>query len=307
MIKLSYDEFERAKKYILCNGRFLEKSRFENLFIQANEERVVHSISLYQNEDGGFGNALEPDFRLPDSSALATSVALSILTYYDHLPSAKRQIIRAIEYLERTYDDSIKGWADVPVEVNNYPHAPWWYREEPINYISGNPTAELLAYMIQYAQHVNTLNLEEIKKIHLERLVKMTDFEAHEIRCYLKLYDHLNQEERLLVQSLLQKAYHKLVSLNENEWDEYYPAPLSFFLSSQSNALEIPQEHIEKNLNYVIERIKKFGFNPPTWKWSSEKENFKKSWEVAEREWTGVLTYESLKMLKQFNRIEGVE
>ena len=33
----------------------------------------------FQNDDGGFGRALEPDFRLPASSAIATAVGFQYL------------------------------------------------------------------------------------------------------------------------------------------------------------------------------------------------------------------------------------
>ncbi len=41
---------------------------------------VLAALREYQNADKGFGNALEPDLRCKESSALATTVALQYLS-----------------------------------------------------------------------------------------------------------------------------------------------------------------------------------------------------------------------------------
>lgn len=52
---------------------------FEHQFERAPPERVVAELARFQNDDGGFGYALEPDLRTPSSSALATGIGLHML------------------------------------------------------------------------------------------------------------------------------------------------------------------------------------------------------------------------------------
>ncbi len=46
---------------------------FEHLFFCSPAERVLAVLRTHQNPDGGFGGALEPDLRAPDSHPLAAS------------------------------------------------------------------------------------------------------------------------------------------------------------------------------------------------------------------------------------------
>jgi hypothetical protein len=45
----------------------------------AGPERVVHIVRAYRNDDGGFGNAIEPDMRAPVSQPVGAHTALEIL------------------------------------------------------------------------------------------------------------------------------------------------------------------------------------------------------------------------------------
>ena len=65
MKKLSREGLRRAEAFIRGNGRELEKSLFDFYFSGGNKAGVIQSLKSFQNEDGGFGRGLEPDFRMP--------------------------------------------------------------------------------------------------------------------------------------------------------------------------------------------------------------------------------------------------
>ena len=57
--------------WIKRNARPLETARWEYIFEGASSDRVMKYLSAFQNEDGGFGHGIEPDFWLPHSSPMA--------------------------------------------------------------------------------------------------------------------------------------------------------------------------------------------------------------------------------------------
>ena len=68
-------DFERASDFLLRNARLIERRLFAARFRGAPTEGVVTALRAYQNEDGGFGLALEPDLRGPDSQPLHVDMA----------------------------------------------------------------------------------------------------------------------------------------------------------------------------------------------------------------------------------------
>ena len=71
--------FEGSRSFILESARPLEIALFHYLFESGATDRVLEALGHNQNEDGGFGHALEPDLRSPESSALCTSIAFQTL------------------------------------------------------------------------------------------------------------------------------------------------------------------------------------------------------------------------------------
>ena len=71
--------FERAETFIWSNARLLERRLFAYHFRGGSRQDVVAALRAYQNEDGGFGQALEPDIRCPDSQPVPVQHALEIM------------------------------------------------------------------------------------------------------------------------------------------------------------------------------------------------------------------------------------
>jgi hypothetical protein len=67
---MSTSILESAETFIWNNARLLERHLFAFLFKEGSRQNVIAAVSAYQNEDGGFGNALEPDKRTPSSQPL---------------------------------------------------------------------------------------------------------------------------------------------------------------------------------------------------------------------------------------------
>lgn len=66
----------RAADFVWSNARLLERALFARRFLGSAADPVVGALLAYRNPDGGFGHALEPDVRAPDSMPLHCEIAL---------------------------------------------------------------------------------------------------------------------------------------------------------------------------------------------------------------------------------------
>src|SRR4051812_40563853 len=76
---ISESKREAARTFILLNGRILDRRRYAYLFENGDAEAVKIALRSYQNPDGGFGHALEPDSRGTSSHPTTVYTALRIL------------------------------------------------------------------------------------------------------------------------------------------------------------------------------------------------------------------------------------
>ena len=129
MKQLDRSAFERAREFLVTQARSLECALFMHRFEGAAVEGVLAELARFQNQDGGFGQALEPDLRTPSSSALATAIGLRMLRELGC--SADHPMVRnVVAYLIATHDDDTQVWRVAPPDANAFPHAPWWHDED---------------------------------------------------------------------------------------------------------------------------------------------------------------------------------
>jgi hypothetical protein len=152
-MKLSKDRFEKARWFIRTQARRLDRLLYEFYFEKGSTEYVLNELANYQNPDGGFGHAIEPDIRLQASSPMATSVGLQYCVSMN--TKAENQVVKsAIAYLLSTYDAQEEYWPQTFMNVNDEPHAPWWHLDElkpPEEQNWPNPSAELAGYLHRYS------------------------------------------------------------------------------------------------------------------------------------------------------------
>ena len=112
---------ESATTFIWENARLLERAIFAYHFLNGSPTRILRVLHTYQNDDGGFGNALEPDLRAPDSQPLFVEFALR--TLYECNLRAPDMAKRACEFLSN-HADLDKGIPLVFPSFRHYPHPP---------------------------------------------------------------------------------------------------------------------------------------------------------------------------------------
>ncbi|MFA6693930.1 MAG: hypothetical protein WCS44_03750, partial [Bacillota bacterium] len=62
----------KARNFVYRNARPLDLALWKYHFEAGGSDAVVEALSHYQNLDGGFGHALEPDCWNPNSSPIQT-------------------------------------------------------------------------------------------------------------------------------------------------------------------------------------------------------------------------------------------
>ncbi|WFA08797.1 hypothetical protein [Tissierella sp. Yu-01] len=302
---LSKELFNEINTFMSTEARQLEKTLFNFYFNKASIDDILDSLELYQNPDGGFGQGLEPDFKLKDSSPMATSIGLRYLSKIDNSHRAQDMISKAIRYLEITFDSNRNGWFSVPSNVNDYPHASWWKFKEDINmtvidYSWGNPTAELIGYLYKYRKYLEKIEIESLMNFSINYFNNLKEFKSeHEIFCFIRMSNTIDDIYSSKIESTLRLAINKLVNVDENDWTNYVPTPLKFIEIDSKNYFGIDKKHIEQNLDYLITNFEDNGKILPTWEW----DNYLDVWDNAKIEWIGILTLEAMLSLLKFNRI----
>lgn len=305
MNRLLHEVFHRAEDHIQTHGRELEKARLDYLFHNGSAQAVVDALKKYQNEDGGFGHGLEPDITMPVSSPMASTIAFQIIGEIGG-ENAETLIGQGIRYFENTFQPERNGWYAVSAEVNDYPHAPWWsylpdQKLTVIDYSWGNPSAEIIGYLCKYRTYVNKLDMDALLQHAITYLLQKTEFGSeHEIYCFLRMYNELPAENQVLLEEKLTNAIHSLVKTSVADWENYTPQPVHFVQKPGHSMFGITEEAFKTNLDYLLALLNTHSAILPNWEWGQDPE----AWQVAQTHWTGVLTVQTLKILRNFDRLE---
>jgi len=146
-------DYNKARVFVYRNARPLDLARFQFHFEGGSREAVLTALAAYQNEDGGFGHALELDNWNPNSTPIAAWVAGETL-HEIGFDDASHPIVQGIlRYLGSGQDFDGRLWATCPNSNADYPHAPWWNppKRNRASDPSYNPTAALAGFMLRFA------------------------------------------------------------------------------------------------------------------------------------------------------------
>jgi hypothetical protein len=304
---LTKEAFEASRRFIETTARTLEITRFHYAFNGGSAGFVFEALKRYQNADGGFGHALEPDLRTNESSAICTSIAFQVLRSIQAAPD-KTLVSAGIAYLLKTLDIEKGHWRIIPSSAEQSPHAPWWNqagRDNVFDNFSLNPTAEMLGYLYDYQGQVPGDVLSLVTDRVISHLSGLETIEMHELLCCLRLLlaRTLPKEIYNLIHQKLARLINGIVAFEPAQWKEYSLRPVQVVDDPESPFLTGHEESVDANLGYEISSQTEDGSWTPTWTWGDA---FPNDWVLACREWTGIITLEKLLLLKRFKRIEGI-
>jgi hypothetical protein len=311
-MKLSIAGQQRASTFIKSKARPLEQARYSYHFENASRTGAIQALAACQNADGGFGHGLEPDLPMNESSVIATTRGLQVLTEVG-APADHPLVRGAIGYLLATYDPQTGVWEIVPRAANNGPHAPWWHYDDDGQtgkwggYLV-NPRAEVLGCLYDYSALVPARLLQDVADSVIGHLDGVSDLrDMHDIGCYLTLAETRSLPAKLRSR-LLDKLEPAVVSVVERDparWEKYCLKPIGYMGVVRSPASPFARlfaTEVEAGLDYEIEHQHADGSWLPTWSWGA---SYPEAWERAKQDWQGILTVQTLKTLADFGRLES--
>jgi hypothetical protein len=120
-------DVDSAERFVLANARLLDRHRLAVLLHGAPVAPVLDALRAYRNPDGGFGHALEPDVRAPESEPAAALHALEVLAGIGALDDP--MVTDAAAWVA-TIADPDGGVPFVLPAAAAHPHAPWMVPSE---------------------------------------------------------------------------------------------------------------------------------------------------------------------------------
>ena len=124
-----------ARRFVHREARLLDRLAFEASLGEGSAASIIQALGAYQNSDGGFGNALEPDTRTRSSQPLHLELAL------EYMDGAGRfdgdQVRRACDWLAGV----LRPEGGAPILLDSFrdaDFAPHWANNSPTPGINPN-------------------------------------------------------------------------------------------------------------------------------------------------------------------------
>ena len=304
---ISAETFCRCTRFVETHARPLDQAIFRHTFTEGSSDDVRLELATFRNEDGGFGNGLESDFLLPDSSAIATWVGLGLLVELE-TPVDHPLVAGAVDYLLHTMHTDDGRWATVPPAVNDHPHASWWQYDESkggtmLDGTPWNPTAALTGYLTYYARLCPAGLLIDLQTRALHYLEAQADdgVDMFELSCFITLARQVPADLRPRFHQALKTGVGLTVETDPAKWSEYGAEPLGFVDGPNSFLYPDLHDAVEANLDFWIETLPEDGGWQPSWTWGI----FDDVFAATKPGIAGHVTVERLRRLHAFGRIEG--
>ncbi|MGN9838772.1 hypothetical protein ACTMTI_11685 [Nonomuraea sp. H19] len=283
------DILDRAENYLHLHGRLIDRLCFEALFRGGSRERVLDALRCYQNPDGGFGHALEPDLRGASSQPEPVEVAFWILDELDAFDSP--MVAAACDYLAGvTAPDG--GVPFVLPSVRDTLRAPWWQTDDdpPGNLV---PTASIAGLLHKHGiTHPWLATATDFCWSRIAELKEIGPYDARAIVTFLNLIPDRERADAEFAR--LREDILSTVAFDLNETGHVH-FPLDF----ASEPLRLPlftQDVLDTHLDALMDtQFDDAGWSANWLIWTP----------VVEHEWGGYLVLQRLKTLRAYGRLPG--
>jgi len=301
--------FERAREFIYRNARPLDLARWKYHFENGSKEAVLNALSYYQNEDGGFGHALEPDAWNPNSSPIHTWSATEILREIDFTDNSHPIIKGILNYLESGKDFNGKYWHNIIKSNDDYPHAPWWNTKSVDQHDDYNPTACLAGFIIKYADknsNIYSLGCRLAKEAVNTYMSQGFLSNMATVSCYIRLMQYVEEAGIIdifdvnALKAKLIKQVENCIERNTDKWETSYVCKPSQFINSKESIFYLSNKEISDfGCDFIIKTQHDDGSWNITWSW----DNYPQEWAISKNWWKSNIIITNLLYLKGFNKI----
>jgi hypothetical protein len=281
-----------ARHFILTHARLLERRLYEVSYAGAAPASVAQVVRAYQNPDGGFGHALEPDLRCPESQPLFVEVGLAALYEVGcHDPDLACSVCPFLQ----SAANEVGLVPPMLASALASPHAPHWSASATAPDL--NPTAGLCGLL--HYQGVAHPWLSRATETCCELLLHDLPLEAHTLLGATRLADHL--PDRALAKRLHDAIASALPRarffIAEAPVQGYGLTPLHFAPRPDSNWRALfSEEQIDGHLDDLLARQQADGGWPISWEPPGP---------PSALEWRGRLTLEAIRPLVAYGRVSA--
>jgi hypothetical protein len=282
---MSANILESAEIFIWNNARLLERRLFSFLFKGGLRQSVIAALAAYQNDDGGFGNAMEPDKRTPSSQPIDQEFALRILDDVGFDAAIAKKVCDFL--MSITTKEG--GVPFVLPSVRDAPRAEWWNTEDNPP-ASINPTASIAGLLHKHKfEHVW---LEKATEYSWRKIEELQNGSEHDLLCAALFLEHVPDRDRA------EKAF-QLIGEQIKERTAFDPQapgytfkPLTWAPTPDSICRSLFEDsQIDSHLEALAAQQQEDGGWPISWPAISP---------ACEMEYRGIVTMGALKTLKAY-------
>ena len=304
---LEPDEYKQIRTWMYRNARPLELARWQYHFENGNAKPVLETLAHFQNEDGGFGNALEPDLWNPASSPYVTEMAIDVFRELDLYDPSHPMVKKALEFLDSGAYFGETGWLFTIPSNSDHPHAPWWTYSEETNRQNGyHTTGGLTGYILRCDVAAGGLYHKALSVADgmMDKLLSDGTLDIHEVRaCGTFLNDVIKAglENRFDVATLrtrLCALVNASIERDPAKWPFYSMRPTQFIDSKKNPFYPGNEAIVETEMDVLLSSRNQEGVWNITWKW----EEYPREFAISERWWQGYWAIRNLLFLRQFGR-----
>lgn len=302
--------YASARRFICRNARPLDFALFRFHFEGGSREDVLSILSSYQNPDGGFGHALEPDFFNPASTPIATWTATCILREVG-LRDAQHPIVQGIlRYLASGSDFENGQWYNTVASNNDHPHAIWWTCEKEKGDPHDNPTVSLAGFALRYAAPGSSLHrmAEAIAARAVASFLEKPVLEMHTLSCYAELLGYLEAAvpqagiDLPAFRSAVHAAISRGICHEPAKWfTEYVCKPSQFFGKLPEFFSVVSPDLCREEAALLMREQRADGAWPITWQWHTPYTEYA----ISANWWRADLTIRNLCYLKALGMLDA--
>ena len=300
--------YEKARAFMYRCARPLELALWQFHFEGGSAKNVLYALSFYQNEDGGFGHALEADNWNPHSSPLTTQTATEILYAVD-APADHPIVQGVLRYLDsgKDFDAAHRQWPGSIHSNNDHPRAIWWTYEADKEAFRYNPTVGLAAFILRYADKASPVYAKGLALAQeaIDWLLAQEPFaEKHVVYLFMRLAEFAGGHDLRGLDQLAARL-HALAPLcvctDLTKYGvEYVDRPTDLIDGPQSPYYPDIATAADAECTFLIDSQLEDGSWPVPWKWWNE---FTDEFAVAAMWWKGHIVLKHIVYLRNFGRI----
>ncbi|WP_335990461.1 hypothetical protein [Glycomyces sp. MUSA5-2] len=291
MKTLDPDAFAAAERYLELHARLVDRLRFAHAFRSAPGELVRNAVAAYQNLDGGFGHAIEPDLRGAGGQPQGAEIAFGMLEGI--AASDEPLLLRACDWLaEHSTEEGGVPW--VLPSVLDDPRGPWWQPQGEKPPAALNPTAPLAGLL--HAFGVDHPWLGPATEYCWKAIAEAGEIGAYDALCILNFLERVPDRDRAEAEFQRLRGPLRDSAALDPDAPGHVHSPVDLAPRPDLMARRLfSDEEIDLHLDRIVEDQGEDGGWAP---------NFTMWTPVVVHEWGGYLTLARLKTLKAYGRIE---